>query len=73
MISTEMVEELRAAANGAASGQKIVTLNLFGIEHANRLEAENLAELAERAGIGRSFSTELRRGMKLAEFVQVKR
>jgi hypothetical protein len=73
MTSNKLIEELRAAANGAPAGGKITVLNLFGIEHASQLEAENLGELAERAGIGRSFSAELRRGMKLAAFVQLKR
>ena len=73
MTSNELVQELRAAANGAADGGKVLTLNLFGIEFSEHLKDENLPDLVERAGISRSFSSELRRGMRLSEFVALKR
>ena len=33
----------------------------------------NLQDLAERAGIGKSFDTELRKGVRLAEHVQIRK
>jgi hypothetical protein len=73
MTLSNLTEELRAACNGAGSGDKIVTIQLFGIQHADRLRAENLQDLAERAGIGRACGAELRRGIRLAAYVQLKR
>ena len=73
MPPTKLIEELRAACNGALNGDKVLTLNLFGIEFAEHLRDENLPALVERAGISRSFSSELRRGMRLSEFVALKR
>ena len=73
MTSNELTQELRAAANGAPSGGKVLTLNLFGIEFAEHLKDKNLPDLVERAGISRTFSSELRRGMRLSEFVALKR
>jgi hypothetical protein len=46
-------------------------MHLFAIEHAARLRGVNLKELAARAGIGESFGTELRKGIRLAEYVQI--
>ena len=72
MQKVKLVEELRAACNGAPSGDKVVTVHLFAIENADRLREENLHDLAERAGIGRSFGTELRKGLRLSTHVQLK-
>ena len=69
---TELVEQLRTAIERAPKGDRVVSIHLFGIRHAERLKGVNLKELADRAGIGASFGTELRKGMRLAEHVQVK-
>lgn len=67
----ELAEELRKACAAAPKGERVVTIHLFGIRNASRLEGINVNELAERAGIGKSFGTELRKGMRLAEFVRL--
>jgi hypothetical protein len=36
-------------------------------------EDVNLGQLAEEAGVGRSFGGELRKALKLADYVQVRR
>jgi 5-methylcytosine-specific restriction protein B len=69
---TNLVEELRLALIAAPKGDRVVSIHLFGIRHAKRLRGANLRELAERAGIGPSFGTELRKGVRLAEFVEIK-
>jgi hypothetical protein len=68
---TDLAENLRRAYAAAPQGDKVVTIHLFGIRHAERLKGANLQDLAERAGIGASFGTELRKGVRLAEFVQI--
>ena len=72
MMMGRLAEELRAACNGAAGGDKIVTLALFAIQNVDRLKGENLHDLAEEAGVGRASGAELRRGMRLADYVQLK-
>jgi hypothetical protein len=52
-------------------GDHVVTIHLFGIEHAPRLQGVNLKDLTARAGVKESFHTELRKGMRLAKFVKV--
>jgi hypothetical protein len=68
---TDLADELRRACAAAPKGERVVTIHLFGIRHAERLKGTNLRELADRAGIGSSFGTELRKGVRLAEFVRV--
>lgn len=68
----EIVDMLKRLIDAAPKGDKVVTIHLFGIEHAARLDGMNLQELAERAGIGKSYGTELRKGIRLAEFVRIK-
>lgn len=72
MRTENLVRELRDACARAPSGDKVVTIHLFGIRHASELDGLNLQELAERAGIGKSFGTEIRKGVRLAEFVQLR-
>ena len=47
----EIADQLRRATDMAAKGDKVVTIHLFGIQHAERLKGMDLQELAERAGI----------------------
>jgi hypothetical protein len=60
---------LKRKVASALPGEKVVTIHLFGIDHADQLDGLNLQEFAERAGIGKSFGTELRKGVRLAQFV----
>ena len=69
---SDIVEVLKRAIAVAPKGNKVVTIHLFGIQHSERLDGMNLQDLAEQAGIGKSFGTELRKGVRLAEYVQVK-
>lgn len=63
---------LRLALQAAPAGDKVVTIHLFGIDHAEMLDGVNLQQFAEQAGIGKSFGTELRKGVRLAKFVRRK-
>jgi hypothetical protein len=67
----DLAEQLEKAVEGVPQEDRLVTIHLFGIGHASKLEGINLIELAARAGIGVSFATELRKGLRLANFVQL--
>jgi hypothetical protein len=69
---SDIVDALKRAIDAAPKGDKVVTIHLFGIQHADRLKGVNLQELAERAGIGKSFGSELRKGVRLAQYVQLR-
>ncbi len=69
----DLVQKLSQTLLAASKGDRVVTIHLFGIMHVKELRGVNLSELAERAGAGASFGTELRKGMRLAEFVELKR
>ena len=67
----DIADELRTACDAASKGDRVVTMHLFAIEHAARLNGINLKALAGRAGIGESFETELRKGVRLADYVRI--
>ncbi|MEM1266219.1 MAG: hypothetical protein AAGI50_09415 [Pseudomonadota bacterium] len=50
-------------------GDKALSVPVFGIEFASKIVCSPLDELAERAGLKRSFGTELRKGIRLAQYV----
>jgi hypothetical protein len=72
MLIDDLAAELRQACAQAAKGDKVVTIHLFGISNARRLDGQSLRMLAEMAGIGPSYSTELRAGIQLAHYVKLK-
>lgn len=67
----DLVDALSKACATAAKGDKVVTIHLFGIEHAARLKNVNLSDLAGRAGISEKYGTELRKAVRLAEYVKI--
>lgn len=72
MTTEELTRALRDAVLGAEDGNKVVAIHLFGIRYAKALDGRNLTELVDRAGLGKSWVTEIRKGVRLAEFVTLK-
>lgn len=58
---------------GAAENEKVVSIHLFGIEFANAIEGMSLVDVAVRAGLPKSYGTELRKGINLARFVALRK
>lgn len=50
----------------------VVTTHPFGIEFSDALQGHNLREICALANVPTSYGTELRKGMRLAEFVTLK-
>lgn len=67
-----LVAELEKAYNSYGNGLRMTNIHLYGIKFANELKGIDLVELSVRATDKKSFSTEIRKGMKLAEFVTLK-
>lgn len=72
MTTEELIRALRDAVLGAEEGNKVVAIHLFGIRYAAALDGRNLTELAEGAGLEKSWGTEIRKGVRLAEYVTLK-
>lgn len=68
----EAARTLAKMCREAETGEKVVQIHLFGIIFADHLEGMSLPDIAVRAGIGESFKTEIRKGIKLAKYVQLK-
>jgi hypothetical protein len=73
MTNEQLATDLRIACERAAEGHRAVTIHLFGIEHAEELKGRNLREIATLAGVSPNYGTELGKGVKLANYVQLKK
>ena len=72
MGELDLVLALRDAWRNAPPGDVVVRIHLFGIRHAKSLAGVNLNALVEAAGIPKPYSTEIRKGMRLADYVTLK-
>ena len=72
MRASDLSAEFGKRYHSAAKGQTVVTIHLFGIEFADQLSGHNLKEICAAARVPSAYGTELRKGMRLAEFVSLK-
>lgn len=73
MDSQQLADELGRMYNTAPRGEQVTMIHLFGIKYANELRGLGLSDLAEQAGISRSYGTEINKGRNLARYVQLRR
>lgn len=59
--------------HSATEGNIVVSIHLFGIEYSDELTERNLKEICELAEVPVSYQTELRKGMRLAQYVEVRK
>jgi predicted transcriptional regulator len=71
-VTMELSTLLKEARDQAPEGDVVVRIHLFGIDNADELVGLNLAELVEAAGVPSPYATEIRKGMRLAEYVKRK-
>lgn len=64
---------LREAWEQAPEGDVVLRVHLFGIEHAKALEGVSLHALVEAAGIPKPYATEIRKAIRLADYVTLTR
>lgn len=57
---------------GIPNREQAVSVHLFGIKFATQLDGMPLKEIAIRAGISPAYATEIRKGINLARYVQLK-
>ncbi len=63
---------LKGMYQTAPEKEKAVHVHLFGIQYAEHIKGMALHELAELADIPRSYGTEIRKGINLARYVQLR-
>jgi hypothetical protein len=63
---------LRDAWAKAPQGDIVVRIHLFGIKYARELQGVDLRGLVDAAGIPKPYATEIRKGMRLADYVTLK-
>lgn len=68
-MKRDLATLLKEARDQAPEGDVVVRIHLFGIDHATELQGVNLNALVESAGVPRPYATEVRKGMRLAEYV----
>ena len=71
-MDADLVRDLREAREQAPEGDVVVRIHLFGIRHARALAGVNLRVLVQLAGVPKPYMTEIRKGMRLADYVTVK-
>jgi 5-methylcytosine-specific restriction protein B len=59
-------------AHGAATGEKAVSIHLFGIKYANEIRDMSAKEIVIGADLPKSYKTEIRKGINLAKYVEIK-
>jgi len=66
----ELALELKKMYDNAPKDEKVTMIHLFGINFKNEIQNSNTSpkELAEMAGVGESYGTEINKGMKLAKY-----
>ena len=55
----------------APNGDAVAMIHLFGIKYADEIKQNNYSkkDIIKRAGLPKSYDTELNKGVKLAEYV----
>ena len=71
LTERQAIQLLGEAYENAPFGEKMLSIHLFGIQHANELEEMNLSRIAREA-TGKELGVDLGYGVKLAEHVVLK-
>ena len=69
MRTNELSAELRSLYHGAAKGEKVTSIHLFGIRFADRLSGHSLRDVCLGADLPLSYVTEIQKGVRLAPHV----
>ena len=67
-----MADELRKMYDTAPKNEQVLHPHLFGIKYTDELTRFSPASVVERAGIPRSYGTEVNKGRNLARYVELK-
>ena len=73
MNETELAQILRSMHRNAPYGEQTTAIHLFGIRYAAELNAPHVSieRLVVLSEVGRTYGTEVRKGMRLAKYVNL--
>lgn len=69
--ASELAAILHAFHERAPDGRKVAAIHLFGIEHHAALAGVSKHDVAELAGLPRSYGAELAKAAVLGEYVKI--
>ncbi len=72
MKTKELAEVFSNRYHGAANKEVVLSIHLFGIEFSEALQGQNIKEICELANAPISYATEIRKGMRLSKYVELK-
>lgn len=59
-------------ADGARSSERSVMVHLFAVKYADQIREMRPKDIVDGAGLPKSYHTEIRKGINLAKYVEVK-
>ena len=72
MRTSNLAEILRNRYHNAADKEVVLSIHIFGIEFASQLQSQSINEICVGANVPTSYGTEIRKGMRLAQYVELK-
>lgn len=60
-------------AHGASCNEKALSIHMFGIKYADQIRDMSIKEIVIGADIPESYKTEIRKGINLAKYVEVRK
>jgi hypothetical protein len=73
MTTEQLARIFKERYHSAPKGQVAMTVHLFGIEFADELAGHSLKSICALADAPHSYHTEINKGIRLAEFVALKK
>ncbi len=73
MGEEQLADALRQRYEKAEKREVVLAIHLFGIEYAGQLVGHSINDIAELGTGHRSYGTEIRKGMRLAAHVELKK
>lgn len=70
LTAKELGVLLNDSYNNAPRGGQVVSIHLFGIDHAEAISAAGIRDVIEASGLSESLRVELNKGVNLSKFVQ---
>ena len=68
----ELGRKLREMYDSAPHGERTTMIHLFGITYAEKI-GKRAGEIVASSGIGDSYNTEVRKGVRLSKYVEVRK
>jgi RNase adaptor protein for sRNA GlmZ degradation len=72
MTVDELANALKERYEQAGKREVVLAIHLFGIKYARELDGHSINDVAELGTGHRSYGTEFRKGMRLAQYVNLR-